>query len=707
MGITGLIPFLEKASSSVNIRQLQGSSVAVDSYCWLHKGVFACAEKLIRGETTDIHIQYCLKYVDMLMRHKIKVIMVFDGRHLPAKAETERRRREARNESKELAKEYLRRNEIEKARSHMRRAVDVTHEMALQLIKECRQRGVDCIVAPYEADAQMAWLNKQGLAEYIVTEDSDLTLFGAKKILFKLDLTGQALLVENTKLHLAMGCKLEKYTFDKFRRMCILSGCDYLDSLQGIGLKKACKFILTTEEDDMTKALKKIPTYLKMKQLEVTDDYIESFLKAEATFKHMFVYNPLERRMERLHELEEFQTDESHCSNAGSLLDDAEQAFQLALGNLNPFSLKQLDDWHPDRSWSDAKTKLKSIWRGTNHADDYKDAIEHKPQVKKATGSIFQFKKIEYKNMAEMEIQEKLIEEKCKLEEAEIFSMYKYASPKMDRKRKRRESTSSSSEAEEDNEKHMQNEKTPKKYAHNPFAKVNTTLENIQKSPVCNNNSLLKLLSPKKANDNNINQQKASVKSRFFAENIKQVVKKPFAARDLTSEMFKIEKKTNAFIEQQQDLYHCSMQSPKKKIIDNKPTKIEDEDESLQSSSQNNNNNEEEDEEDNYNKESLESSESCPSSQENKPCGSSVTKEEIILLSDIEEEEVCTKKSSTKVVQKLTMTFSQRPHVGLSKTKAKTQTTPRKSAKSLTTVDPKQSKLSMFGFQKRPSLKKL
>jgi exonuclease-1 len=34
--------------------------------------------------------------------------------------------------------------------------------MALQLIKACRAKNVDCIVAPYEADAQLAYLNLQG-----------------------------------------------------------------------------------------------------------------------------------------------------------------------------------------------------------------------------------------------------------------------------------------------------------------------------------------------------------------------------------------------------------------------------------------------------------------------------------------------------------------------------------------------------------------
>lgn len=45
-------------------------------------------------------------------------------------------------------------------------------------------RGVDCIVAPYEADAQLAYLTKSGLAQAVITEDSDLLAFGCKKVLY-------------------------------------------------------------------------------------------------------------------------------------------------------------------------------------------------------------------------------------------------------------------------------------------------------------------------------------------------------------------------------------------------------------------------------------------------------------------------------------------------------------------------------------------
>lgn len=68
------------------------------------------------------------------------------------------------------------------ASSLLRRSIDVTHKMALNLIKRCREINVDCIVAPYEADSQLAYLNISGIAHLVITEDSDLLLFGCKRV---------------------------------------------------------------------------------------------------------------------------------------------------------------------------------------------------------------------------------------------------------------------------------------------------------------------------------------------------------------------------------------------------------------------------------------------------------------------------------------------------------------------------------------------
>ena len=88
----------------------------------------------------------------------------------------------SRQNSRKQAAELLRAGRINEARNFLRRCIDITHEMALALIHECRRRNVDCIVAPYEADAQLAYLNLKNIAQIVITEDSDLVLFGCTKV---------------------------------------------------------------------------------------------------------------------------------------------------------------------------------------------------------------------------------------------------------------------------------------------------------------------------------------------------------------------------------------------------------------------------------------------------------------------------------------------------------------------------------------------
>ena len=41
---------------------------------------------------------------------------------------------------------------------------------------------MDCIVAPYEADAQLAYLMKTGITSAVISEDSDLLVYGCQKV---------------------------------------------------------------------------------------------------------------------------------------------------------------------------------------------------------------------------------------------------------------------------------------------------------------------------------------------------------------------------------------------------------------------------------------------------------------------------------------------------------------------------------------------
>jgi hypothetical protein len=84
-------------------------------------------------------------------------------------------------------------------------AAQVTAEMAAELVVELKRLHVEFLVAPYEADAQMAWLSDvpevRGGVAAVITEDSDLLCYGAvQAVLFKVDRAGACLEVQRDHL---------------------------------------------------------------------------------------------------------------------------------------------------------------------------------------------------------------------------------------------------------------------------------------------------------------------------------------------------------------------------------------------------------------------------------------------------------------------------------------------------------------------------
>ncbi|TKS85137.1 Exonuclease 1 [Collichthys lucidus] len=383
MGISGLLQFIKDAAEPVNVKKYKGQTVAVDTYCWLHKGAFSCAEKLAKGEPTDQYVWYCMKFVDMLLNFRVKPILVFDGRNLPSKQEVETARRERREANLQKGRELLREGKLSEARDCFTRCVNITPSMAHNLIKAARTRGVDCIVAPYEADAQLAYLTKSGLAQAVITEDSDLLAFGCKKVILKMDKQGNGLEIDQSNLGRCRSLG-SVFTEEKFRHMCILSGCDYLPSLHGIGLGKACKLLRLAKDPDILKVIRKMGQYLKM-NLVVPEQYIEGFTKANNTFLYQLVFDPVRRRVVPLNPYPE-HIDQATLSYAGLNVGD-DKGLQMALGNLDINTMKRIDDFSPDKplpqpskprshSWNESSAPIgPSIW-----SRDFKPSSAAPPQ---------------------------------------------------------------------------------------------------------------------------------------------------------------------------------------------------------------------------------------------------------------------------------------------------------------------------------------
>jgi hypothetical protein len=223
----------------------------------------------------------------------------------------------------------------QKAMECFQNCVDVTPDMAHQLIKELKKQNVEFIVAPYEADAQLAYLEKIGYIDAILTEDSDLLVFGCKRVLYKLgkgENTVEEVRRERFREVAVNNFVLGgKFTDDKFRWMCILSGCDYLKSIDGIGIKTAYKHLVASSS---------VPAALRSASLlgkfKIPSDYMEDFERADRTFLYQRVYCPNKKCLVTLNEVPEKLVPQlPEMDYIGKDL-DPKVAHGIATGRLNP-----------------------------------------------------------------------------------------------------------------------------------------------------------------------------------------------------------------------------------------------------------------------------------------------------------------------------------------------------------------------------------
>ena len=200
MGIADLIRLLKPAISNMHISSLSNQTAAIDMMTWLYKGVYSCAYDLSMNISTDQYLNFPIKMLALLAAYKIKPIAVFDGRSFKPKGESEESRRTSKEKNLEIAKSYLNAGDEENAKKYFRMALKITNVMLNTLIEILKRLNIQVVVAPYEADAQIAHLCINGDADFAITEDSDLILFGAQKICYKLDKDGQGMFLDFKKL---------------------------------------------------------------------------------------------------------------------------------------------------------------------------------------------------------------------------------------------------------------------------------------------------------------------------------------------------------------------------------------------------------------------------------------------------------------------------------------------------------------------------
>jgi exonuclease-1 len=298
MGVAGLLENLKGIIQKAHISEFRGKRVAVDGYCWLHRGAIFCGKELAHGDNTVRYITFFLNMIKLLQSEGIDAILVvFDGLPLLAKSLTNKKRSCERIAQKQLAFAAESVGDTESAQSHFRRSVSVTFEMVQALISALEKIGVYYMVAPYEADAQLAFLSRANIVDLVITEDSDALVYGCSNVLYKLDREGNGDLIQREHLSLNQPMSFSNWTNEQFVLFCCLAGCDYLPGLRNFGIKSAYKAV------GAHKTVSRVIDYLALHaHLSGTDPatFAMQLQRAMMTFQHQTVYSPLTGRTEPL-----------------------------------------------------------------------------------------------------------------------------------------------------------------------------------------------------------------------------------------------------------------------------------------------------------------------------------------------------------------------------------------------------------------------
>lgn len=106
-------------------------------------------------------------------------------------------------------------------------------------------KNIEFIVAPYEADCQIAKLRRENLIDFAISEDSDLLAYGVNTI-FKLNQNGECDYVDPNKWSprdVDSDFLKEYFAMNYVNRVecAILAGTDYNQSIKGIGINRAVR----------------------------------------------------------------------------------------------------------------------------------------------------------------------------------------------------------------------------------------------------------------------------------------------------------------------------------------------------------------------------------------------------------------------------------------------------------------------------------
>lgn len=302
MGIKNLIKFIIKytpnAIKTKSISDYKNKKIGFDAANYIHKSILAIRINGYDIKNEDLyvtHIHSLLVKIIKLYKFNIKAIFVFDGEQPKIKIEDKYK-----NKKKEIKKKYKTMSDQEKKKYY-----HIKYGVTTKEINECKELlelcGITILNASGEADVICAELSKKNIVSYVVTDDTDILMFGGKNILKNFSVDEKKKIFQINLLQILKNIKL---TYRQFVDLCLLLGSSYTENSYNINIYEKLLKYKNIKNLTKQKKIKNITNYkeitsyilnpgndkLEIKKQKIDYERLNNFL-LKFKFKNEYINN--------------------------------------------------------------------------------------------------------------------------------------------------------------------------------------------------------------------------------------------------------------------------------------------------------------------------------------------------------------------------------------------------------------------------------
>lgn len=276
MGIEGLHDFIKKyAPSSIvdlPVSKLKGKKVAIDANNWVYSNASVIRRRIVdnmnvvqdkdetSGEMMKELLRTSINFGVRWLKEGIIPVFVFDGTPVPEKGPVrEKRIKEKQKREKkieELRKQIdacdpllISESLIENLRKELRNSINFTRKDLIFFEDQLSSIGFPTVKADDDGERGCTSLFKKGEVDAVLSTDGDCLAYGCRFLITKLKWNFKTD-NQDTKGTFDLHCILLDpllselgLSFEQFKDLCIMSGCDFNINVKGFGIAKSYKLL--------------------------------------------------------------------------------------------------------------------------------------------------------------------------------------------------------------------------------------------------------------------------------------------------------------------------------------------------------------------------------------------------------------------------------------------------------------------------------